>query len=148
MYFVDQQEINKTIDYFDELVGLYNQLSIQTDIERKALERIVQLMIETVLDTGNMLIDGFIMRDPGSYVDIIYILVDEQVIPESDSKAYEELIALRRMVVVDYKAIDHAYLVELLNKYLSTYTSFSQRVRDFLPQESNVANTFINSQDS
>ncbi|GAA3319942.1 hypothetical protein GCM10020331_028930 [Ectobacillus funiculus] len=30
------------------------------------------------LDVGNAIIDGFIMRDPGSYEDIIDILVDEK----------------------------------------------------------------------
>lgn len=148
MYFVDQQEINKTIDFFDELVELYKSNSLQTEIEKIAMERLIHLMIETILDTGNMLIDGFIMRDPGSYVDIIHILVDEQVIPESDTKAYEELIALRRMVVVDYKTIDHAHLIEVMNNHLDVYATFSQRVRDFLPQETTVANTFINPKDS
>lgn len=54
--------------------------SWNTEIEKKALERIVHLLIENVLDVGNAMIDGFIMRDPGSYDDIIDILVDEKVV--------------------------------------------------------------------
>ena len=47
-----------------------------------ALERMVQISIDSVLDVGNAMIDGFIMRDPGSYEDIIDILLDEKVITE------------------------------------------------------------------
>ena len=51
---------------------------------KKALERIVHLLVECILDTGNDMIDGFIMRDPGSYDDIMDILVDEKVVPTEE----------------------------------------------------------------
>ena len=35
--------------------------------------------MESMMDVGNLMIDGFIMRDPGSYEDIIDILVDEKL---------------------------------------------------------------------
>ena len=35
-----------------------------------------------MMDVGNLMIDGFIMRDPGSYEDIIDILIDEKVITQ------------------------------------------------------------------
>ena len=67
--------------FFDEHVRLFAEYSSwNTEIEKKALERIVHLLIENVLDVGNAMIDGFIMRDPGSYDDIIDILVDEKVV--------------------------------------------------------------------
>ena len=38
------------------------------------------------------MIDGFIMRDPGSYEDIIDILMDERVISEEDGQGMKEVI--------------------------------------------------------
>ena len=57
----------------------------------KALERIVHLLVECILDTGNDMIDGFIMRDPGSYDDIMDILVDEKVVPEGEGSQLKSL---------------------------------------------------------
>ena len=37
-------------------------------------------VIESIIDVGNTMIDGFIMRDPGGYEDIIDIMEDEKVI--------------------------------------------------------------------
>ena len=148
MYFVNRQEIDQTLSYFDQLITFYKELSIQSELEKKALERIVHLMIETVLDTGNMLIDGFIMRDPGSYLDIIHILVDEQVIRKNEKEAYEQLIELRKILVVDYKTIDHHYVSDIIARHLDTYETFSNQVSEFLQQQIGVANTFIDTEKS
>lgn len=148
MYFVNREELDQTLSYFDQLISLYKNLSINSELDKKALERIVHLMIETVLDTGNMLIDGFIMRDPGSYIDIIHILVDEKVFSENDKEAYEQLIELRKMLVVDYKTIDHSYVSQIIDRHLNTYAEFSNRVRTYFQQETGVANTFTETEKS
>lgn len=148
MYFVNREELDQTLSYFDQLISLYKNLSINSELDKKALERIVHLMIETVLDTGNMLIDGFIMRDPGSYIDIIHILVDEKVFSENDKEAYEQLIELRKMLVVDYKTIDHRYVSQIIDRHLNTYAEFSNRVRTYFQQETGVANTFTETEKS
>ena len=57
--------------------------------EKLALERVNYLLIESIIDVGNSMIDGFIMRDPGSYEDIIDILVDEKVM-ERRIKPYKQ----------------------------------------------------------
>ena len=49
-----------------------------------------------MLDVGNSMIDGFIMRDPGSYDDIIDILEDEKVITTEMSESYKRVVPLRK----------------------------------------------------
>lgn len=116
MYFVDREKIEHLLQYIDELLDEYSQSSFHSSIEKLGLERIVHMLIESLLDVGNMMIDGFIMRDPGSYEDIIDILVDEKVIPASDQEPYKEMIKLRNTVVRDYVAIDHRSLQEIIEK--------------------------------
>jgi len=111
MYFVDREKIEQTLKYMDELLRELNQNSFDSTLEKLSLERLVNMLIESTLDVGNMLIDGFIMRDPGSYEDIIDILVDEKVIPVSDQESYKEVIKLRNIVVRDYLKIDHPLLL-------------------------------------
>ncbi|MEB4616704.1 DUF86 domain-containing protein, partial [Leucobacter sp. M11] len=64
----------------------------KSEMEKLGLERIGHTLIESVLDVGNSMIDGFIMRDPGSYEDIIDILLDEKVINDEMSKDLKRLI--------------------------------------------------------
>ncbi|HLR71218.1 MAG TPA: HepT-like ribonuclease domain-containing protein, partial [Pseudogracilibacillus sp.] len=88
MYFVDRSRIEKTLAYMEDVLNELKNVRISSFSEKLGLERIVHVLIESVLDVGNMMIDGFIMRDPGSYEDIIDILVDEEVIPAEDEADY------------------------------------------------------------
>ena len=94
--------------FFDEHVRLFAEHSSwNTEIEKKALERIVHLLIENVLDVGNAMIDGFIMRDPGSYDDIIDILVDEKVVKKEEETPLKEIVQLRKSLVQEYVDVNH-----------------------------------------
>ena len=82
MYFVDRNQISESLNHMEVLLELYgNENGWQQDIIHSlALERIANVLIESIIDVGNSMIDGFIMRDPGSYEDIIDIMEDERVI--------------------------------------------------------------------
>src|SRR5690606_19490281 len=86
-------------------------------------------MIEAIIDVGNMMIDGFIMRDPGSYHDIIDILIDENVLPKDHEKSYKALIDLRRMLVQTYLQVDHAEIEKVLNSHKEVLKQFSEERR-------------------
>ncbi|QGH34221.1 DUF86 domain-containing protein [Gracilibacillus salitolerans] len=146
MYFVDMRKMNETLDYFDQTLTLVKENKFQSSIEHMALERITHLLIECILDVGNMMIDGFIMRDPGSYLDIIHILVDETVIPENENRAYETIIGLRKTLVQDYKQIEHEQLQSVLDENIETLNKFSTHIRTYLATEMGVANTFTNNE--
>ncbi len=146
VYFVDMRKMNETLDYFDQTLTLVKENKFQSSIEHMALERITHLLIECILDVGNMMIDGFIMRDPGSYLDIIHILVDETVIPENENRAYETIIGLRKTLVQDYKQIEHEQLQSVLDENIETLNKFSTHIRTYLATEMGVANTFTNNE--
>lgn len=117
--------------------------NFQTGIEKMGLERITHVLIESALDVGNMMIDGFIMRDPGSYEDIIDILIDEKVIPERQEEIYKQFIGLRKSLVTDYMMIDHKQLEIELKEYAPTLKEFSNYIQAYLKNELGVANAFI-----
>ncbi|PWU68153.1 DUF86 domain-containing protein [Gracilibacillus dipsosauri] len=142
MYFVDMNNLKAKLNYFDQTLAYVEGASFQSDLAKFGLERITQVLIESILDVGNMMIDGFLMRDPGSYVDIILILVDEKVIPNEELEAYQSLIHLRKMLVKEYDQVDHEEINTLLIAHLSIYKQFSTRIRTYLANEMGVANTF------
>lgn len=145
MYFVNRSEIEATITHIDEQLAIVEAAtSFSTELEKLGLERIVHIVIESMLDVGNMMIDGFIMRDPGSYHDIIDILVDEKVIPSEEEDRYKAVIDLRQMLVQDYLNIDHEHVEQILFSNKDVLKQFSTRIRTYLTNELGVANAFSN----
>jgi len=144
MYFVDREKIEEILDYMDKILEEIGQHSYTSFFEKMGLERIAHVLIESIMDTGNMMIDGFIMRDPGSYTDIIDILVDEKVLPETEQAAYKEVIELRKMVVKQYIHVDHDHLLETLKARKAMLEQFSTHIRNYLENELGVANAFTN----
>ncbi|HLR54309.1 MAG TPA: DUF86 domain-containing protein [Pseudogracilibacillus sp.] len=146
MYFVNRSEIETLLSHMDHLLEEVkdNTDFQQNKLQQLALERFVQVVIETILDVGNKMIDGFIMRDPGSYHDIVDILIDEQVLPETDEKAYKTLIDKRQEIVREYHSIDHAALETVLWENYAVLAQFSQYIRMYLDNELGTANAFSN----
>ncbi|MDR0139909.1 DUF86 domain-containing protein [Metabacillus idriensis] len=143
MYFVDREKIEETLVYFEKnftLFGEHNEW--KTDIEVKALERLAQMMIEAILDTGNAIIDGFIMRDPGSYEDIIDIMLDEKVVEQDEAAGLKEVIGFRKQLVQEYLAIDHTALTASLKKQSEVLQHFPSRVRVYLENELGPVSAF------
>jgi uncharacterized protein YutE (UPF0331/DUF86 family) len=145
MYFVDRNKIEETLRYMEKLLRIYEQQSSWEDeIAQLALERTVHLLIEAVLDVGNAMIDGFIMRDPGSYEDIIDILTDEKVITENGAKGLKAIIQYRKMLVQHYTNIDHSQLFETVNKHVSALQTYPTAIRTYLENELGPVSAFRN----
>lgn len=145
MYFVNRSEIEQTITHIDKLLNeVKDTTTFSSNIEKLGLERLIHLVIESILDVGNLMIDGFIMRDPGSYHDIIDILIDEKVIPLKEENNYKSFIDTRQMLVQDYLAIDHTYLNEVLFSNIHVLKQYSTHIRTYLTNELGVANAFSN----
>lgn len=145
MYFVNRSEIEAILSHMDELLAeVKSARGFSTYFEKLALERLIHVTIESIIDVGNKMIDGFIMRDPGSYHDIIDILIDEKVIPETDEASYKAVVDLREMIVKDYLAIDHQHLSTVLFEHIDVLMAFNAHILSYLDNELGVANTFSN----
>ncbi|WHY85273.1 DUF86 domain-containing protein [Neobacillus novalis] len=145
MYFVDREMIESALHYLERQISLFrNQADWTTPLEQAALERLSQMMIESVLDVGNAMIDGFIMRDPGSYEDIIDILIDEKVVSAQTGDSLKHIIQYRKKLVHDYIHIDHGELQELFSRYLHELVTFADNVRDYLANELGPVSAFKN----
>ncbi|MBT2701285.1 DUF86 domain-containing protein [Bacillus sp. ISL-40] len=145
MYFVDREKIEEILKYLETQIKLFlSQKEWSTPLEKAALERLNHMMIESVLDVGNSMIDGFIMRDPGSYDDIIDILMDEKVISAETGKGLKILIQYRKRLVQSYTDVDHLELQEVFSKHLHELVNFAANVRDYLANELGPVSAFKN----
>ncbi len=145
MYFVDREKIEEILLYLEELIDLFSkQKEWSTPMEQAALERLTQMMLEAFLDVGNMMIDGFIMRDPGSYEDIVEILMDEKVISAETGQTIKKLIAYRKMLVQHYTQVNHSELQTEFAANLQTFAVFAKNVREYLVNELGPVSAFRN----
>ncbi|MCM3217138.1 DUF86 domain-containing protein [Niallia taxi] len=145
MYFVDRDKIGQQLEYLQQLVQLFKETeAFDSPLEKLGLERLAHMMIEAMLDVGNSMIDGFIMRDPGSYEDIMDILTDERVLIPTDASSIKELLVLRKTLVHDYTSIHHDWLREAVAKELPAVESFSTSVKKYLIDELGPVTAFKN----
>ena len=145
MYFVDRNQISESLNHMEVLLELYgNENGWQKDIIHSlALERIANVVIESIIDVGNTMIDGFIMRDPGSYEDIIDIMEDERVITSEMAGPLKQVIELRKMIVREFTEVDIGTIIEVLNASMDDLLEFPNKVRHYLENELGPVSAFL-----
>lgn len=143
MYFVDREFLEQLLKYIEKNITFLKENSNwEGPLEKLALERVVHLLIESILDVGNILIDGFIMRDPGSYEDIIDILLDEKVVKAEDEVSLKAVVAFRKVLIQNYLDIDHEQILQSLKEHIVKIEQFPNQVRSYLENELGPINAF------
>ncbi|MER2028468.1 MAG: DUF86 domain-containing protein [Solibacillus sp.] len=145
MYFVDRNKITNNLAHLDELLAIFESTEnwLADDIHKLALQRIGHNVMEAMMDVGNLVIDGFIMRDPGSYEDIIDIFVDEKVITEEMDAPLKAVVGLRKMIVREFIAVDSEEILNVLTANLNILKQFSSKVHDYLTNELGPVSAFL-----
>ncbi len=145
MYFIDRNQIGESLDYMEELLVIYRNGSNWADDEIRslALERIVHVIIESIIDVGNSMIDGFIMRDPGSYEDIIDIMEDERVITTEMAVPLKKVIELRKVLVREFTKVDVAKIDTIFLEEIDVLEEFPNKVRHYLENELGPVSAFL-----
>ncbi|CAM4252196.1 DUF86 domain-containing protein [Lacicoccus alkaliphilus] len=136
MYFVDRNLLDERLDYIEKLT---------TELEGAegfALERICHMLIESTVDVGNMIIDGFILRDPGSYLDVIEILKTEGAIPEADQNDFKVTFGWRNKLVREYTDLDHGSMKAEFKNHLDAYRQYKSRIYAFAENDGQAVTAF------
>lgn len=135
MYGIDFKRIEDQLAYLRTCLNVLDEvIPLESQPAQFAAARALHVAIECVTDIGNALIDGFFMRDPGSYEDIVEILKDESVLPEEEGEQIKRLVECRRKLVVQYTDVDKKEL-ERLTALADALKPFSRRIGEYLKQE-------------
>lgn len=149
MYFVNRQSIIERIEVINSMLEYYEANSCPNNkIEELAFERMAHIFIDSILDIGNAMIDGFIMRDPGSYDDIIDILMDEKVISASIGEAIKQLIPIRKHLLQDYTTSIIENIVSTFSEHINGYKEIPTAIQMYLDQELGVVNAFSSEEEN
>ncbi|MDI4646780.1 DUF86 domain-containing protein [Cohnella hashimotonis] len=138
MYYVNRQAIASRLRCVPDLGAAASGLaaSWQGDLlQGLAQERCLHLALEIVTDVGSFLIDGFMMRDAGSYEDIVGVIGGESVIDEHLAERLRALVSLRRPLVQDYDLWQRSQLHPLTGELKALLDSFSESVQSYLRRE-------------
>lgn len=143
MFYADSNKLNRLLDYMPELGVLSEELVTRWQpgdrLLGAALERVIHVAVEAVTDIGGLLIDGFILRDPGSYTDMMDILLDEGVIGRNRHQALTRLVESRKMLVQEYLDPDHPLLLDVARGLPGELAGFTEDVGAFIARETGGA---------
>jgi uncharacterized protein YutE (UPF0331/DUF86 family) len=144
MYNVNTVQIEEILTFIDQsiLPCLEDVMSASKEefeavepLTAFAAERMFHLFIEATTDIGNLLIDGFIMRDPGSYEDIVDIMEDERVFPEDSALAYKKIVQLRKRLIADYTMNHRQILYDVYHNTNDEMMAYTTYIRKYLQKE-------------
>lgn len=140
MYQVNVEKIEQHLTYLEKVLSyiapvVQNEQRTEEGLAMLALERALHIALETVADVGNYLIDGFIMRDPGSYEDIVDILEDETVIVPDMAVALRHVVNTRKLLVTTYTDVDSQTVKTMLHTHFTYLQQFPEAVREYLKKE-------------
>lgn len=136
MYFVDKKLLNKRLDYIEGLSE-----TIDTD-NNLALERSCHMLIEATVDVGNMIIDAFILRDPGNYQDVLDILAQEKVIGLEDAEKFKNTLKWRKELTRNYQSVDHEAMRADFKENISAYKDFKKSIEYFYKNDPQAVTAF------
>lgn len=145
MYFVDRKQIEKALTHIESLLELYKKEQAWNEdlIHTLALTRLTHDVIEAMIDVGNAMIDGFIMRDPGSYEDIIDIMDDEKVISKEMVEPIKKVIMLRQQIVREFLDVNTDEIIKTMEEAYEALALFPQKVRNYLEHELGPVSAFL-----
>lgn len=145
MYFVDRKKLEERLKYIEKMLSFLRARSgCPTSLgEILAFERAVHMLIEAKMDVGNQMIDGFIMRDPGSYEDIVEILKDEQVIQAKEAEQLVYWIRQRKELISHYTHVDINRLWNVYEQTKETLILFPIRIREYLDNHLGPVSAFL-----
>ena len=142
----DPQPVRNRLDHLVYLTNEIREISTASPerthdgwrrMQKYALERLLWLTIEAVTDIGTMLLDGIIMRDAGSYEEIIQILALENAISPQVSEPLRKWVKLRQVLQgTSYQESDQAENpLQDLNELPLLLLDFHVEITMFLQKE-------------
>ena len=101
-------------------------------IKRGAIERYMQLAIESCIDIAELIISDQRLPAPSTSKDTIEILGKEKIIDEEFAKRFSKAASFRNILIHDYLKIDYKELLQNLKENLKDFDKFIQEILKFL----------------
>ncbi|MGC9516175.1 MAG: type VII toxin-antitoxin system HepT family RNase toxin [Methanomicrobiales archaeon] len=102
---------------------------------KSAIERNLQLAIESALDIGEVIIASEDLQKPENYRSIILNLGREDIIPYDFAERFSNAAKLRNILVHMYTEVDPAVVSQVLQNNLQDFERYVQYIAHYLDKK-------------
>jgi uncharacterized protein YutE (UPF0331/DUF86 family) len=121
--------------YFKELEGVldYPDKEIKKDfLKLRALERILQLVVDEMLDINNHIVRYAHLRIPDDFQSSFLVLGENKILPEDFANRIAPVVGLRNRLVHRYEKIDLDILLDTVRKNKEDFKRYVRHIFEFL----------------
>ncbi len=128
-------KLNKLQNYYDELKSL-SSISLDeylgNSIYRRAVERTLQLIVESATDINNMLLKMLGQKGAVDYYNSFINLAEQDIIPMDFALKIAPSTGLRNILVHEYEEIDDKVVYNSINPCLQYYLEYMDLINRYL----------------
>jgi uncharacterized protein YutE (UPF0331/DUF86 family) len=104
----------------------------ESEVVRRACERLLQISIECVLDICDIIFSGLELGIPAEEEDIIEGIRKEKVISDETAKKLKGMRGMRNILIHRYPYVDDEVVFKSLKEELGDFDIFIQEIINFL----------------
>jgi uncharacterized protein YutE (UPF0331/DUF86 family) len=123
--------------YFSELEKIltYSNREIKKDfLKLRALERVLQLIVDEIIDINNHIIRYSNLKIPDDFQSSFMILAENKILPVTFAKRIAPVVGLRNRLVHRYEKIDVDILLDTIRKNKKDFKEYIRHIFGFLNQ--------------
>jgi uncharacterized protein YutE (UPF0331/DUF86 family) len=121
--------------YYQELEAVLGYLDqeIEGDILKlRALERIIQLIVDEIIDINNHIIRYAQLRVPEDFQSTFLTLAENKVLPEGFARRIAPVVGLRNRLVHRYEKVDVEILLDTIRKSKDDFKQYVKHILEYL----------------
>ena len=135
-----RRKMANLIKYLQELASLpaYTlEQYLDNTIVRRAIERLLQIVVETAADINGYLSIGAGEKPPTSYYDSFLVLEHKRIITADLAQKLAPTTGLRNRLVHEYDAIDDSIIYSSISRLLCLYRDYITQIESYLESDNN-----------
>lgn len=135
---LDKERILAKIAELDSYLNELNQIKPKSfnkyqDIKTKrSCERLLQLMIECVIDICKLVVFGLKLGFPSEEFDLFNKMLDKKILSKKIVSILKKMRGFRNILVHEYAKVDDRLVFDSIKKRLSDFEKFKKEILKFL----------------
>lgn len=111
------------------------QTFVEDNRSRRFVERVLQILVESMIDLGQHIIADEGFREPKTYKDVFKILVEQGVLPEERLAVYEKIASFRNILVHHYEGLDSSIVFSVFKRDLPDVEEFLKYILTWMDKQ-------------
>ena len=108
---------------------------IQDNRSRRFVERVLQIIVEAMVDVGQHIIADEGFRAPNTYRDVFRILCENNVLPYDKMPRFEKIAAFRNILVHHYEGVEGTVVYSIFSQSLPDIEDFLTYIQTWADQK-------------